>query len=637
MKYLPIPFFTALIFCAQMVHAQPNWREVVQPAFLRLIEEANDSIAKRKTEANIVRGKMNEIITEKKLDRIFIAGENDKYMAEGMHRFFTSAPGPVQGHYERDKRIVELENLHVDLYYSDQALFRWQEMLKKIRAHPDMGIHSRWARDWNALPVGSRPNSLEECRKWVTDKLVCDVTTTTTVSLIPPQTPTVGSFDPAFTKGVLPVAPASYQAPKLTFPIPTEMIVASYPMNGQFAFHRSESIPGVGYVAFAKTVQEQFYQIQEKNVLKARWTSAKGAVVYTLAEFRFQNGNVFFNFPKALEPDMVYRLELVALPATNRPETPSVDDCWRMFRGKPVAETTISDLPVPGEIKITELFFRSGKYAIFEKPKTMAGVVDWTSGSIQFRTDEPLDEIEMYGFGKVPPLVTFALQTAPFYQVLDALKSKSVVYYLTVPRVEPLENVPADQLVAAELDHTLDAPFIRKVALGNADSYIHLPDSPQKDIALRGNYILPLLQNARVKDSLVTAQPVPFITSEHFKKKKSMPFPPTKCTLYIGELQQLVAAAAIQQEQLRRRVRERAQFFYELEKRRALREGKPFTATLEAFMQQEQENLPAEVKTILETAFPDVFKKEFTVLISRRFPGTDQYSASLSLQPEVKQ
>jgi hypothetical protein len=90
----------------------------------------------------------------------------------------------------------------------------------------------------------------------------------------------------------------------------------------------------------------------------------------------------------------------------------------------------------------------------------------------------------------------------------------------------------------------------------------------------------------------------------------------------------------LQQAQLRRRVEERAQFFFALEKRRAARVGKPPSATLEQFRQREQENLPPEVKILLEAAFPDVFKNKTAAYYSRRFPGTEQYSTQLDLKFE---
>ncbi|MBL7780596.1 MAG: hypothetical protein JNM22_05210 [Saprospiraceae bacterium] len=635
MRYTPNTFFIIFIFFVQTLHAQPNWREVVSPAFLQVIEEVNDSIAWRRDESNRLRKRMNDIIADKKLDRSFIVGDHDEYIAEGMHKQFTKPLEKLQVTYDRDQQIVELENLHVALYYSDKTLFRWTELLKKIRAHPDLSIHSRWASDWNALPPNQRPNanSLDACRRWVADKLVCDVTTKAPdfFDVFTAQPPKVGSFDPEFADGVL---PGFSDREPATFPVPTQFIAASYPMNGQFAFHRSESIPGVGYIAFSKNIANAFYETNG-YALKARWTSARGNVVYTLAEFRPLRQCFYFNFPATLDAEMVYRLELVALPVSNTGGQKADEDCWRTFRGLPPAELSDKDLPVKGEVKITELYFRAGKYEVMQKPKNLAGTIDWQTGAIQFTTDEPLDEIEMYGSGKVAPLLTFNLQTASFYQLKNALKSKVLVYYLSVPRIQSLENVPLDQKVAAELDHTQDARFVRQTSQGNAE-YIQIPRLYETVKTLRGDYVVPALMEVNARDSLVTNQPVPFIGPEHFKKRKNMPYPPTKCTLYVGEVQQLLRSITVQQQQIKRRMDERAAFFYELDKRQAMREKKTFEGTLEAYKKQEAENLPQEVRTILEAKIPESISKDFTILFSRRFPGTKQYSASLQFKPVIK-
>lgn len=635
MKYRPNTFLIILIFFAQTLSAQPNWREVVSPAFLQVIEEVNDSIAWRRTESSRLRARMNEIIADKKLDRSFIVGDHDQYIAEGMHKQFTKPPEKLLVTYDRDQQIVELENLHVALYYSDKTLFRWTELLKKIRNHPDLSIHSRWARDWNALPPDQRPNaaSLDACRRWVAGKLVCDVTTRTpdVFEVITTQSPKVGNFDPEFAEGVIPGF--NVQEPA-TFPVPTQFIAASYPMNGQFAFHRSESIPGVGYIAFSKNVSAAYYELGDHR-LKARWTSARGSVVYTLAEFRPFRQRFFFNFPASLDTDMVYRLELVALPGGSAAGDNTPADCWRIFRGQPPAEITERDIPVKGEVKLTELFFRAGKYGVMEKPATLAGTVDWQNGSVHFTTDEPLDEIEMYGSGKVAPLLTFYLQTANFYPLRNALKSKAVFYYLTVPRVQSFENIPVDQLVPAERDHTLDAVFVRQTSQGNPD-YIQIPDVYDADRPLRGNYVVPAFMEINAKDSLVTDQPVPFISQEHFKRRKAMPYPPTKCILYVGELRQLLRSITLQQQQIRRRMDERAAFFYELDKRKAMREKKTFAGTLEDYKKLEEQNLPTDARTILDAKIPDSISENFSIRINRQFPGTKQSSASLAFKPAIK-
>ncbi|MBK8045344.1 MAG: hypothetical protein IPK21_23435 [Haliscomenobacter sp.] len=72
------------------------------------------------------------------------------------------------------------------------------------------------------------------------------------------------------------------------------------------------------------------------------------------------------------------------------------------------------------------------------------------------------------------------------------------------------------------------------------------------------------------------------------------------CTLKVGELRQLVQAVNLLQDQIPKRMEERAAFFYALELRKANRTGQPPVGNLEYFRAQEKENLPQAVKAVLE-------------------------------------
>ena len=81
---------------------------------------------------------------------------------------------------------------------------------------------------------------------------------------------------------------------------------------------------------------------------------------------------------------------------------------------------------------------------------------------------------------------------------------------------------------------------------------------------------------------------------------------------------------------------ERAAFFYELDKRKAMREKKTFAGTLEAYKKLEEQNLPQDARTILEAKIPDSISENFSIRINRQFPGTKQSSASLAFKPAIK-
>lgn len=614
--------------------AQPNWAEVVPAAFSRLEQEVTDSIAACRAESAQIRTKMEAIIQKKGFTREFIFGKGDKYFKEGMHKHFSSEPRQMLVAMERDNDVVQLENLHVDLYHSDKALHRWFEIHAKIKNHPDRWRFARWPALYDQTPAKERPKakSVEACRQWVADQLVCEIATDLSGILPEKDAQKVRLTDLNFDK--------SWDDPgnqrtlsAVEFPLPPDAILYSFPMNGQFNFRHDESVPGAGYLGLTpyalSLVMQQNYS---GNILRARWSHANGQVVYTATETSYPR-TIYFNLPeKFFEPEHCYRLELILAPLNSKPTIPEQSACWDVFRGKisEVAQHYASGLG--GEIKITELYFRAGKYSVREKLETFDGYVDWERGAIVYKTDEPFDPIELYGAGGVKPFVRFSVITSNFYNLEKALYSKELYYYLSVPLVEPLERLPLDQLAVAEQDNTLDAPFVRNVMLGNYERSELVLEHSMESFALRGGYVIPPSSRFAMLDTLDTDTPVPFITKTHFQRGKAVRLDTVACTLFIGQLRLLLQTTALHQMQIRHRIDERVNFFYALEQRRAQRSGQPLSVSLEQLRQQEMAQLPPAAKTLLEAKIPDVFAQKFTVWINRKFPGSEQHTAQLEIK-----
>ncbi|MCC6725369.1 MAG: hypothetical protein IT258_12755 [Saprospiraceae bacterium] len=624
-----------LILAAHSAFGQPNWREVTTPVFERLLKEAADSIAFRRSQSDAIRSEMNMLMEKLGYERQFIVGPNDEYIEEGMHKRFSSEPALIQAMLDRDKGQVSLESTHIRLYFSDKALFRWLDIQSRLKNHPDKTKYLRWTTRYNEMPPNERPDALahEAWEKWVENALICEIANDTDLSNPSQYKEKVGSFDP---KLIETPRDGTEKRPTVnSLPIPPEELASSYPMNGQFAFHVSESIPKVGYFHFTSASSNAYGKYKYDGYeLKARWMSTDKDLFYTTAEWRPFKSGAYFNLPSTLKEGQVYRLQLVAIPSDYHRPNLSLETCEMLYRGNKPKEKRSGLEAIAGEAVITEIYFRAGKYDLRERLKTMNGKVDWEHGAVVFETDEPLDPIEMNGFGTAPAMVEFELQTAHFYKVFNALHSPDVYNYLTVPTVEPLEGKPPTDLVMAELDNTLDAPFVRKVKLGSPKSYPGLTDNRVAAVSLPGKYIAPANKRYGVRDSLVTAQRIPFITKDHFTSKSAFKFAPTTCTLYVGELQQLLSSMRLQKEQLGRRMEERVNFFYELEKRRAAREGKPLAVTKEQLMAQELLNLPPDVKDLLDAKMPDCFGN-LVLIYNRKFPGTEQASTSLELKIEA--
>lgn len=632
LKYSPV-FFIFLLQTLTGLLAQTDWRAVVNGAFESLEQEVIDSIASCQQDASQIRVEMDDLLDQLGLTRSHILGNEDEYFKEGMHKHFKQAPTPLQVSLDRDPKMVRFENLHRQLYFRDKVLFYWKGVQAKWNKHPFRENYAHWSGKFEKLDASQqkkmKPAKAKE--QWVKDELICEMSRNLKTSN-PFVDSKVGSFEVKFLDS-LKTYNRSRAIVKKGLPCLPEDIICSFPTNGQFAFHPSESIPKVGYVAFQSEATDPIINLlSQEQLIKARWTSAAGHTQYTTGEYRYFEGTLYFNIPNSLESDQIYRLQLIALPKEFKLEPMTPEICWDIYLGKNTSRRQNLNASINGETIITELYFRAGKYEPKPKLETMRGTVDWEQAQVVFETDEPLDHFEMYGSGKLPPTVAFVIQTVHFYSIADAINSDEVLYYLTVPKVEPTENVPLSQLLVAEMDNTLDAVFIRNTAQGNPKGYRKVPDPVTIEAQLPGGYSAPAYKAVRIQDSLLTDAPVPFISKEHFEAGRPLHFAPTRCTLKVGELKLLLTAAHSLQRQLQHRVEERIDFFYSLEKRRAERNGENLTVSKEQIREQEMKYLPKQVKKLLEADIPSCFQENFTLLYARYFPGTERLTTSYSLK-----
>ena len=633
-----IIFFGICLFRLLPLGAQvkPDWGPMTPKIYEPLHRETADSIAFRRAESAALRAEMDKIVAKKGLDRAMIFGAGDIYFQEGMYKNFKEEPGPMQVAMDRDADIVRLENLHVALYRSDKALFRWLDIENRVKGKE--GEHSQFYWDMQAkkLPP-TRQQALGRNQGWIqwaTNAEVCAIATDISSNLIPKPTekpkPLGASFD------ALTDASTIDGGKDWTLPLAADKILASFPMNGQFAFCPDESIPGIGYVAFPKAatalLSPLLYANDNAN-LKARWTSGRGDLVYTNVNANNYAANIlYFTLPtQYFQPDQLYKLELVSIPEEALTQVGADDLCWQKLReGSPKAMPKAGS--IAGETKITELYFRVGHYSLRARTETMRGAIDWSAGTIMFSTDEPLDELEMRGGPNFPPPVNFMVQSEGLYNLESKLQDKALFYYLTVPRIEDLSQLEPGALAVAERDNTLDAAFVRQVKLAQPDNYISLPDTKSGPQPLSGGYLAPALSKVFAPDTLLTESPVPQITKLNFVRGSVPGTGQLRCTLIVGELRQYMQAIRLQQEQIRKRMAERAAFFYELAKRRNQRDGTALPGNLEYFQQQEKNNLPESAQYLLGLNADETLRKGFTVYYSRFFPGTKQRTADLPIK-----
>lgn len=606
---------------------QPLWRLYAPQAFVNVEREVNDSIKHLRVKSDTLRARMNRIIPAEGLDRMAIAGENDRYIKEGMHKHFSRAPGPMQGNYERNAQIQLLENLHVELYQTDEQLFRWLQFNATLRQHPNRTSYDRWTTLWTELDEKKRPTKQADIISWLSDQLVCD--------LISDVQPTVARNPFEKMRRFTPEPEEPHKGYGTTedwvLPISPEQFIASFPMNGQFAFDREEPLPQTGYVMLPSSFQWKMRTttFQDNNFFWARWSSHTGEVKYTLAEWR--ESGFFFDLPDTLLPGKIYQLELIAMAEGFSRTDEDNEKCWVEMRETNTRQKSSTKSRPKNETLITTIYFRAGINDHRERLHWSNANIDWEEGTITYKTIDPYDPLEIFGTNAHKPAVTFTIENFSLYDLVSALNSKALFYYLSVPIIEDYASITLDSMLTAESDHTAQAPFLRKTGLGDASNYIKLAENRPLAVPIQNNYVAPAYLTYNAPDSISTSVPIPKITKEHFLQKQKWPTDSITYTVYLGEMKLFNEALLLQQKQLRHRIESRAAFFYALDQRAAQRQGQTFPATPEEYMAIEKSNIPTDVSRVLNAKLPDALQNGFAILYNRFFPGTKQMCSSLRI------
>ncbi len=629
---------TVLISCfliAGLLHAQPNWALLVPDGFTELETEAADSIRVIRERSDQIRVQMNDIVLKKALDpkQIFAFDLSD--FNEGLSKKFIQEPRPLWLKIERDADIERLEGLHIILFKEDVSLQRWLNITQQLKKHPDRAQFSRWALlHRNLSPQEMRAFSHpEDLKLWIKGEVMCDIVAAIDITSPDKAKGKVKTFDLKFEYDLLDSLDRTREMRQWQFPVPPEVIFCSFPMNGAYSFSMDESIPGVGYVVLPRSAMGALSPIvYSQTTWRARWCSARGYVTYTPMEVR-DGHQFFFNFPERFfKKGELYRLEIIATPKINISTLMPLEVCRQAYHGKQPDEQP-TQYHLPDEVKITELYFRISSTDVVKRPNSVKGQVDWFAGKIIFETEDPFDGLEMYGTGNTQPGVNFALQTLYFSKLEEALRSSALLYYLSVPVIEPVDNQPVDKLLNAELDNTFQTAFITNVNQGAWKDYMTLPSSKSYVRQnLPGDYYAPSWSTVFAPDSIFTDKRVPFITRQMFEKNKLPLHTVYRCELQVGEFVQTVQAIKLHKKQIERRIEERSKFLFDLDRRQALRTNQVFTGKVAEYKQREIENLPPAVKYIRECQFPEVMQNKLTLIYSKYFPGTSRRLADLTIQ-----
>jgi hypothetical protein len=629
-------FYCLFLMFQPFAYSQPpNWSQITPKIFELLHSEIKDSISSNRKSADFIRNELNHIVNQTRLDRVMVFGEADLYLKEGMHKHFKAEPSPLQLQVtDRDPRMVLFETQHFELYKVDKSLFRWIEIEKKVNQYEKDWTQYTFANKFDAMSPLQRSTiqSKQSFVIWGATEIVCKVTGDLEMKEPLNQESKMNAFKPEINVTIL---EKMDQKEPLTFPIPTEKILASFPTNGQYAFCRDEARPGVGYMFFTGGLyQVSSLKYDNNSKLRAKWSSADGKVFYTSAAIE-NNFQLKYILPdNFFQPATLYKLDIIVMTGQASALIDAYSDvCWATYRQNAIS-TNYETLIKPFEEKIvTSIYFRSSKYStLMDRLMTMKGEFDMKTGNINCETDEPLEYLETKGGLNFESVVEFSFSGSGIDALKNNLTDRTLTYYLVVPKVENLSKFGLNELSIAEQDNTSATEFIRKVTKDDAENYINLKDLLTIKLAKSSGYPIPKISEGVSKDTAINSKNVPFITIEDFKKGKKMNMGKVKSTLVIGEINQLAQAMLVYRTQIEKRMEERAQFFYQLDLRRNKRDNTPMSGNLDFYKQQEKNNLPAAGKYILSTDIKDFLGVGLTIYCSRTFPGTTQKSAILNFK-----
>ena len=587
-------------------------------------QNAKDSVAFHENLGAELRKNINKSMEVLGYKRAFIFGENDMYFAEGMHKHFTSAPRSLVTNVKRNKEHVKMENNHIRLFYSDEALFRWRRVNKILTKEINETIFKKLKKDrirqnYELLDPFYKQKLLDYSllEAWIYKEISCQLLAGNSelrklgekeVKIKPADW--LPEFDYRDWEG---------KEDQITI---QDLLLASYPMDGQFNFYIHEFIREKGYFLF-KNLPGKYYN--SGKTLKVRWTDSNGKTLVTDTKADFFNAVITFPIPvKFLKKQMIYRLDLLAAPETHGGFSIEDDFCMSnetFFNSKGLVNPNSEN----NTVILHSLYFRTSKHdKFFTKDKEFLDTLPTNDFKAEIVIDEPFGQFELEGDDVIKSPVRFRAHTYQFNKTLSFLYNKFVLYYFQVPAITSVDTVDVKTPILAELDHTVDAPFVRNVKLGAPAWKVDLDDI-EDTLKYHGTYFLP----PPPKSQFIMSQGAipPKIEKQHFVNPAQEMFNNPTLEIHFKGTESFFPLLKSVQQQLQKRIEDRAHFFFMLHARKRKQQKQGEYLSLDYFIKQEMENLPEEVKNVLDTKTISFSKIE--ILESYKIPGTEQTTSSI--------
>jgi hypothetical protein len=565
------------------------------------LETAADSIAYFRKETKALRKDLNNLVKKLKFDREFIFGENDKYLKEGMHKAFRTAPQSMALTIDRDKKVIELEKKHIQLYHADKALFKWldiEEQLQKNKVSlfgkiKSEKIKANYFRLEDRYKVALQKEKV--LMKWLQNELkkqLFPATQITNASVKPEKA--LEFLKPE--EGVL----ERNRLPQGSYPkvFSDDLIIASYPFPGQFNFYIHELNRNVGYFLFKRFPKEIDNLLWEKR-LAIRWKNQAGDLLYSLPAYGFATQVLAFSIPtNFLEPEELYELAIVTLPEGAElleGNTQYYQGTASFFEENAKLEATDN---IVGEKVVHQLYFRTSRYKkFFTKMEGLKLKAEGDSlrASVSFR--EPFGANEVAGNYNGNYFMEFSDNWLERTDQVKNIYSTTLAYFLQVPKITEVDTAQLSPIWAAR-DQTLYSEFIYDLRKGNPKS---IKKIEKKDTVRIGEqYTIAPFPIDRIY--ILQDFKAPKITAAHFSGEKELGLNQKsyQADLVFPGLLQMKAIEKEVELMIRKRMKERAQYLFLIDTWRRKQEGQTERLSLSYWEKQEVQNLPEILNNILE-------------------------------------
>ena len=607
-------------------------------------ELAKDSAVFFDAQSASARKSLEKLLGKMKYDRATYFGSEDRYFIKGMAVTYWENKNLFSLDGQSDKNVTAFLDAFKDLYHADKNLAKWeylQSFFEKEAAKPKSSLPTNAMMERGALPSAfSEKLKFDHLTNWTQQKLMA-------YALASYKGPGGVQYGPKVeSKNDLIKLEKEYQT-NIPYTenenFSPDWIAASYPMDGQYNFYFKEWKRGIGYFLFNRLPHQLLSK--EDHTLMVRWTDNEGSMILSEAVLESFENRIDFAIPSSLlKKERLYRLELLSMKQINgKPvilATGAQSDADYFSKNFP--ELDASQLAT--EQVLHTIYFRTSKWdSFFEKAKTINFEMDEASFTGVATLDEPLDNWELFGRGKLPASIQFrSFQDRPDYS--SCIGTGELVYYLTFPEMEPIDvndltttlNFEAkaekenEQWRKRNNEKMIKKPIVWVMGSTRGEKPVRRKEGEMKVDLENGYsiYFLPDPLPISLKQDVETG----FITKEHFEKGQAPVFSGSKLTIHLLGPEMIAEAASLTKAEIARRKQERAAFFHLAHVRDKKKNGETETRSVEDFSLLDNNYMDGAVKRLYdqEDLSPRIVPGQ-SLITQNYMPGTKFRSTELKI------